>query len=200
MAAYYLDKDGTDELALKVKQLVGSGGVAVDDAPASGSANAVSSGGVYTALAGKADSSHAHSASDVTSGVLTVNRGGTGAQTASRNHVFAGPWGQDGSPTFRALHSSDIPTLSPTKSNITGGTVAISEIAAANGASTAITFNSEFNGTPVVVVGMTSTQTALTGACSAYAMNVTSAGFTLRRQNNSTSARQIGAQWVAFTL
>ena len=43
--------------------------------------NVVTSGGVYTALSGKADSSHNHAASNITSGTLAVARGGTGVTT-----------------------------------------------------------------------------------------------------------------------
>lgn len=56
----------------------GTGNTSVDTTPTSGSTKMVTSGGVHTALAGKADSSHKHSASDITSGALSVERGGTG--------------------------------------------------------------------------------------------------------------------------
>ena len=66
----------------------GTGNTSVDTTPTSGSTKMVTSGGIYTALAGKADashthteyaaSSHNHSASDINSGTLPVSRGGTG--------------------------------------------------------------------------------------------------------------------------
>ena len=84
----------------------GTGNTSVDSTPTSGSSKMVTSGGVYTALAGKAASdhthtayattshthdyapsshthdyaasSHNHSASNITSGTLAVARGGTG--------------------------------------------------------------------------------------------------------------------------
>ena len=139
-------------------------------------------------------------ASKIGSGTLAVARGGTGASSATQNQVFAAPYGQDGAPTFRALHSSDIPALSPTKSGFQAGTIAISSVNANSGADSAITFTPSFSSAPIVIVGMTSNQTALTGACSAYAMNVSATGFTLRRQNNSTSARNLGAYWMAFEI
>lgn len=49
-----------------------------DTTPTSGSTRLVTSDGIYTALSDKADSSHTHSASDITSGTLPVTRGGTG--------------------------------------------------------------------------------------------------------------------------
>lgn len=56
----------------------GTGNTSVDTTPTSGSTKMVTSGGVYTALAGKAASSHNHAASEITSGTLAVARGGTG--------------------------------------------------------------------------------------------------------------------------
>jgi len=46
-------------------------------------------------------------------GQLAVSRGGTGVATATANYVFAGPTsGAAAAPSFRALTSTDIPTLS----------------------------------------------------------------------------------------
>lgn len=61
----------------------GTGSGSVDNAPTSGSTRMVTSGGVYTALAGKANSAHSHDAGDIGSGTLPVARGGTGAGTAA---------------------------------------------------------------------------------------------------------------------
>ena len=49
-----------------------------DTTPTSGSTKPVTSGGIYTALSGKAAATHTHAASDITSGTLPVARGGTG--------------------------------------------------------------------------------------------------------------------------
>ena len=218
MTDKYVGPTSVAELWAKVKQLVSAGGVVLDPSPERGSTNAVESGGVYAALSGKAASSHAHAAGDVTSGTfasaripnlaaskitsgqLALARGGTGADGSGvpQNQVFAAPYGQDGAASFRALHSSDIPQLDATKVGIQTGTVAASSITAANGASSSVTFTPAFASAPVVIVGLTGTQTELTGACSAYAMSITATGFTLRRQNNATSARNLGAQWVAI--
>lgn len=56
----------------------GTGQTSVDTTPTSGSAKMVTSGGVYTALAGKSATGHKHAAGDITSGTLAVARGGTG--------------------------------------------------------------------------------------------------------------------------
>lgn len=61
----------------------GTGNTSVDTTPTSGSTKMVTSGGVYTALSGKAASSHNHSASNITSGTLAIARGGTGATSAT---------------------------------------------------------------------------------------------------------------------
>lgn len=56
----------------------GTGNSSVDTAPTESSTKMVTSGGVYTALTGKANSSHNQSASTITSGTLAIARGGTG--------------------------------------------------------------------------------------------------------------------------
>ena len=48
-----------------------------------------------TGLAGKANSSHTHAASDITSGTLSVTRGGTGGGTASAARTSLGAQAQD---------------------------------------------------------------------------------------------------------
>ena len=62
----------------------GTGNTSVDTTPTANSTKMVTSGGVYTALAGKANSSHTHAAGDINSGTLPVARGGTG-QTSLDN-------------------------------------------------------------------------------------------------------------------
>ena len=65
----------------------GTGNSSVDSTPTQNSTKMVTSGGVYTALAGKAASSHNHSAANITSGTLPLSRGGLGrtAKTTSSN-------------------------------------------------------------------------------------------------------------------
>lgn len=53
-----------------------------DPSPTSGSSSLATSGGIYTALGGKADASHTHPATDIT-GTLPVANGGTGADNAA---------------------------------------------------------------------------------------------------------------------
>ena len=215
MTLLYLDKDGLDELVEKIKQLVAAsgGGDAFNQASDGTQIMYAADDPCITfegedGIAVQLDLGNSKvligvdgiAASKVTSGTLPVTRGGTGASSATKNNVFAAPYGQDGAPAFRALHSSDIPALSPTKSGFQGGTIAISSVSANSGADSAITFTPSFSSTPIVIVGMSSSQTAYTGQCSAYAMNVTKTGFTLRRQNNYTGARNLGAYWVAFEI
>lgn len=59
----------------------GTGNTAVDTTPTQNSTKMVTSGGVYTALSGKAASSHNHSAANITSGTLPLARGGLGRTT-----------------------------------------------------------------------------------------------------------------------
>lgn len=61
----------------------GANKTVVDTALSSTSTNPVQNKVVNTALAGKAASSHSHSAADITSGTLPITRGGTGATTAT---------------------------------------------------------------------------------------------------------------------
>lgn len=61
----------------------GANKTVVDTALSSTSTNPVQNKVVNTALAGKAASSHSHSASNITSGTLPITRGGTGATTAT---------------------------------------------------------------------------------------------------------------------
>ena len=59
-------------------EAVEAGGVTVDTALSSTSTNPVQNKAVKAALDGKASSSHEHAAGDITSGTLSVARGGTG--------------------------------------------------------------------------------------------------------------------------
>lgn len=60
----------------------GTGNTSVDTSPVSKSTKMVTSGGVFTALAGKAAIAHSHAAGDITSGVLSISRGGTGRSSS----------------------------------------------------------------------------------------------------------------------
>ena len=59
----------------------GTGNSSIDSTPTQNSTKMVTSGGVYNALAGKAASSHNHSAANITSGTLPLSRGGLGRTT-----------------------------------------------------------------------------------------------------------------------
>ena len=69
----------------------GTGNSSVDSTPTQNSTKMVTSGGVYNALAGKATSSHNHSAANITSGTLPLSRGGLGRTsktTSSSEYEF----------------------------------------------------------------------------------------------------------------
>jgi len=64
-----------------------------------------------------------HSTELLTEGILPIVRGGTGISTITKNYALLGPTNANGAPTWRALDSSDIPTLDiGTK---TSGTLAV---------------------------------------------------------------------------
>lgn len=64
---------------------------AIDTTAKSGSANLITSGAVYTELTKKSDTSHKHAAGDITSGKLSVARGGTNGTNAfeATNNLLA---------------------------------------------------------------------------------------------------------------
>lgn len=77
------------------------------------------------AVAATPPASHVHSATDITSGLLALARGGTGADNSSQtaNLVFASPGsGGAGAASWRALVAADIPNLDAAK--ITTGALA----------------------------------------------------------------------------
>ena len=97
----------------------GTGNTSVDTTPTSGSKKMVTSGGVYTALSGKAPSSHNHAAGNITSGTLPIIRGGTGVTSLSALktelgvNIYAGSYTGNGSATPRTID-----TGAPADSNI----------------------------------------------------------------------------------
>jgi len=58
-----------------------------------------------------------------TTGTLPVNRGGSGLTSTSQNFAFIGPTSGAGAPTWRALVSGDIPSLSALYLPLGGGTL-----------------------------------------------------------------------------
>ncbi len=54
---------------------------------------------------------------------LAIAKGGTGSATTSQNFAFIGPTSGSGAPSFRALVSGDIPSLSATYLPLAGGTM-----------------------------------------------------------------------------
>ena len=59
----------------------------------------------------------------ITSGILPINKGGTGTTTANANNVFIGPLNNKGVPSFRSLSTADIPDLSNSYLSLNGGTL-----------------------------------------------------------------------------
>jgi hypothetical protein len=86
------------------------------------SVNSATSSNIYNTIV-KRDGSGNFAASTITAGTLSlttalsVANGGTGATTVLPNYVFVGPasGSSAGAPSFRALTSSDMPTLSVSK-------------------------------------------------------------------------------------
>lgn len=71
-------------------EAIEAGGVTVDAALSSTSTNPVQNKAVKAALDGKASSSHEHAAGDITSGTLSVARGGTGKNTLTSGSFLVG--------------------------------------------------------------------------------------------------------------
>lgn len=69
-------------------EAIEAGGVTVDAALSSTSTNPVQNKAVKAALDGKASSNHSHAAGDITSGTLSVARGGTGKSSWTTNRLI----------------------------------------------------------------------------------------------------------------
>lgn len=100
----------------------GTGNTSVDTTPTSGSTKMVTSGGVYTALSGKAASSHSHAAGDITSGTLAVARGGTGVTANPSMLVKLGS--TSAASVFAASPRPGVTGTLPVKNGGTGATTA----------------------------------------------------------------------------
>lgn len=86
--------------------------VAVDSSLSSTSTNPVQNKAVYSALSGKANSSHSHAISDVSGLQSSLSDCFTASQPRTANTVLAAPNGYDGSASFRALVAADLPSHS----------------------------------------------------------------------------------------
>ena len=96
-------------------------------------------------------------ASKITTGTLTVSRGGTGVSTTSANYVFAGPSDKAGAPSFRTLQAVDIPSLTKSKiSDIDFGYTTIAKASQANPLSTVVP-----NKRGIVIISRGSDQAAI---------------------------------------
>lgn len=76
---------------------------------------------------GHALTAHVHPASDITSGLLALTRGGTGADGTGlpANQVLASPNGAPGSAGYRLLAAADMPVHNHEAANITSGTLPV---------------------------------------------------------------------------
>lgn len=61
-----------------------------------------------------------------------------------------------------------------------------------------VSFSTTFDAVPVVVACLYSSQTVGLGDCSCSVYNLTTTGFSLRLENNYSSARDLGATWIAI--
>ena len=73
-------------------------------------AGAINSAKILDASIETADLKDASVTSAKISGPISVEKGGTGAATATQNFVFAAPTAGNGAPSFRALTAADLPT------------------------------------------------------------------------------------------
>lgn len=81
--------------------------------------------------------------------------------------------------------------------HIQTGTASERSVASGATETISITFDTEFDSVPKVVVGLLSSQTIGIGRCSVSAWSISETGFSLRLNNEYTSARNIGAYWIA---
>ena len=123
--ALYATTSGSPAFGTLPVSCGGTGNTAVDTTPTANSTKMCTSGGIKTALDGKAASSHNHSAANITSGTLAVARGGTGntsvdtTPTADSTKMCTSGGiksALDGKAALSHNHSAD---------NITSGTLAV---------------------------------------------------------------------------
>ncbi len=168
---YYLDESGLSHLWDLVKQLVGSGGIVLDSTPTQGSTNGVTSGGVYTALTGKQDA--------LTFETEPVDNS---ANPVTSNGIFE---------AIKAVRNAK-------QDKMQGGTITMASVSVDGTRTESITFDTAFDTVPVVLCCLQSTQTVGMGRCSCVVTATSKTGFTVVFTNNFTSARNLGAFWMAM--
>lgn len=168
----------------------GTGNTSVDTTPTSGSTKMVTSGGVYTALSGKAESSHTHTkseitdfptsmtptahnhaAGDITSGTLAVGRGGTGV--TSNPSMLTNLGSTTAASVFAASPRPGVTGTLPVANGGTGATTFTSGAALIGAGTGAVTTRS--------ITNSTAATTAITGSTNLVTMN------TLRYAMNRTT-------------
>lgn len=80
---------------------------------------------------------------------------------------------------------------------IATGFVEAESVAAGSTRTESISFGKTFGKNPMVVATLFSSQTTGLGQCSASVYNITTTGFSLRLTNGYSSARNLGATWIA---
>jgi hypothetical protein len=83
-------------------------------------------------------------------------------------------------------------------SSVDSGLQEIVSVNAGETSTISVSFNNSFSSSPIVVVSLFSNQTTGIAQCSASTYNITSSGFSLRLNNGYTSARNLGATWIAI--
>jgi len=83
-------------------------------------------------------------------GTLPIGNGGTGLTSTSQNFAFIGPTSGAGAPTWRALVSGDIPSLSALYLALTGGT--LTGTTTLSGASSVLSITSTYGGSTLQMV------------------------------------------------
>ena len=79
------------------------------------------------------------------------------------------------------------------------GFITASSVASGSTSDNSVTFDVPFNKNPIVVASIFSSQTTGMGQCSVSVYNITTTGCSIRLTNGYSSARSLGATWIAVS-
>lgn len=79
------------------------------------------------------------------------------------------------------------------------GIITASSVASGSTSDISVTFDVPFNKNPIVVASIFSSQTTGMGQCSVSVYNITTTGCSIRLTNGYSSARSLGATWIAVS-